>query len=209
MVLSENNSCTNMILCQLNLDAFTLTGITRGVQWIQRVYSNHSLNPDQHGFIENILDINVGQTTPYYRGSAGNGLDLIPPKPYRFFADRPYRVDPVESHFWEAELYLVSEEQDIVTRKRTVTIYNGIKWGWKNNSRLKSTCNGSSGGGGCLTVTATNSNALTNRELPLSDFDSSDPNQSPEAVPEPTSAFGALLAMWGLGTLKRLKKPKT
>ena len=116
------------------------TGFTRDIHWIQRVYSNHSLNPDRHGSIENILDIDIGQTTPYYSGSAGNRIGL-PPIPYRFFADRPYRVDPVESHFWDAELYLVAETRDLITRKRTVTIYNGIKWGWRNNSRRKSSKN--------------------------------------------------------------------
>ncbi|MCL1470066.1 hypothetical protein [Argonema antarcticum] len=114
------------------------TGITRRVQWIQRVYSNHSLNPDRHGSIENVLDINIGQTTPYYSGVAGNGID-IPPIPHRFFTDVPYRVDPVESHFWDAELYLVEETQVLGSQKRIVTIYNGMKWGWRNVSRPKPT----------------------------------------------------------------------
>ena len=177
------------------------TGLTRRVQWIQRVYSNHSLNPDQHGSIENVLDIDIGQTTPYYTGPAGNGIGI---PPYRFFADRSYRVDPVESHFWDAELYLAEETQDLITRKRTVTIYNGIKWGWRNNSRQKSTCNGSSGGGGCFTVTAANTNAVANREIPLSDFDSGDPNQLPQRVPEPTTILG-LLALGAAGTIQMLK----
>ncbi|MFB2971563.1 PEP-CTERM sorting domain-containing protein [Aerosakkonema sp. BLCC-F183] len=181
------------------------TGITRRVQWIQRVYSNHSLNPDRHGSIENVLDIDIGQTTPYYSGVAGNGFGV---PPYRFFGDRPYRVDPVESHFWDAELYLVEEAQVIGSQKRTVTIYNGMKWGWRNNSRRKSTCNGSSGGGGCFTVTATNTNTLTNRELPLSDFDSGDPNQSAERVPEPTTILG-LLALGAAGTIQMLKNKFT
>jgi hypothetical protein len=114
------------------------TGVTRGIQWIQRVYNNHSRTPDRHGSIENILDIDIGQTTPYYTGHAGNGLGI---PPYRFFGDVPYRVDPVESHFWDAELYLVEETQDLITRKRTVTIYNGIKWGWRNQTRRKSSKN--------------------------------------------------------------------
>ncbi|MBD2485115.1 PEP-CTERM sorting domain-containing protein [Planktothrix sp. FACHB-1365] len=184
------------------------TGVTRRVQWIQRVYSNHSLEPDdQHGLIENILDIDLGQTTPYYTGHAGNGFGI---PPYRFFGDVPYRIDPAESHFWDAELYLAEEMQDLVTRKRTVTIYNGIKWGWRNNSRPKISdddgggggCTGYSGGGGCLT--AANTNAAKNRELPLSDFDSGDPNQLPEKVPEPTTIFG-LLALGAASTIQILK----
>lgn len=182
------------------------TGITRRVQWIQRVYSNHSLNPDAHGSIENILDIDIGQTTPYYTGHAGNGIGI---PPYRFFGDVPYRVDPAESHFWDAELYLAEETQDLITRKRTVTIYNGIKWGWTNNSRRKSTCNGSSGGGGCFTVTATNTNAITNRELPLSDFDSGDPIQSSERVPEPTTVLGLLaVGSWSITQILKNQKNK-
>lgn len=188
------------------------TGITRRVQWIQRVYSNHSLRPDRHGSVENALDINFGQTTPYYTGPAGNGID-IPLTPHRFFSDVPYRIDPKESHFWEAELYLVQETQDLITRKRTVTIYNGIKWGWRNNSRLKSTddgggCTGGSGGGGCFTTTAANTNAIINQELPLSDFDSGDPNQSPQRVPEPITVLG-LLALGTTGTIQMLKNKLT
>ena len=43
------------------------------------------------------------------------------------FYDNPFRSDIKENHNWAAELYLVEE-----TSPKTVTIYNGIKWGWKN-----------------------------------------------------------------------------
>ncbi|MEG4970651.1 hypothetical protein QUB11_29010 [Microcoleus sp. B6-A1] len=118
------------------------TNITRNVQWIQRVKSNHSLNPDEHGLIEDILDINIGQKTPYYSGVAGNGLAIgIPPTPYRFFVDAPYRNDPLNNHTWNAFLYLVEETTPLGSSTRTATIYNGIKWGWRNNRRRKSSKN--------------------------------------------------------------------
>jgi len=47
-----------------------------------------------------------------------------------FFVDRPSRSSDSESdHVWGAELYLVEQ-----TAANTVTIYNGIKWGWLNTA---------------------------------------------------------------------------
>lgn len=80
------------------------TRLTDKVQWIQRVKSNHSLDPDEHGRIEDVLDIDSGQSTPYYT-TAGNRLSIgIPPIPYRFFVDRSYRNDPKNNHTWNAFL---------------------------------------------------------------------------------------------------------
>lgn len=75
----------------------------RRFQWIQRVKSNHSLTTDRHNDIENILDIGTRQTTPYYSGHQGSVST------YKYFGDAPYRIDPLNNHTWNAELYLVEE----------------------------------------------------------------------------------------------------
>ncbi|MEK0182439.1 hypothetical protein [Microcoleus anatoxicus] len=99
----------------------------RRFQWIQRVKSNHSLTTDRHNDIENILDIGTRQTTPYYSGHQGSVST------YKYFGDAPYRIDPLNNHTWNAELYLVEEVSFIPrTRTRTLRIYNGIGWGWRN-----------------------------------------------------------------------------
>ncbi|MEG4504820.1 hypothetical protein QUA81_33070, partial [Microcoleus sp. F6_B4] len=62
MVLSENNSCTNMILCQLNLDAFTLT-------------LNHHIKSVSIGIIPIfILDLCVNGRESLVRGGPTNSL---------------------------------------------------------------------------------------------------------------------------------------
>lgn len=112
------------------------------------------------------------------------------------------RPDIDEKHDWYAELYLVQE-----TAPKTVTIYNGISWGWNNTFTPSSPislppirCDGSSGGGGCFTTASD----IAIRELPLSDFDSGDPNQSAEKVPEPTTILG-LFALGAASTIQILK----
>lgn len=91
------------------------------VHWIQRVVSNHSLNPDIHGNREDIIDVATGHTADPYYDSTTSFADSD------FFVDRPGRIDPQENHDWFAELYLVQE-----TAPQTATIYNGVRWGWKN-----------------------------------------------------------------------------
>lgn len=87
------------------------------LHWIQRVRSNHPGGSTLHGVDENVLDISSGSNTPFY-ADLRNNTD---------FTDAPYRTDPFENHDWNAELYLAKE-----TAPKTVTIYNGIEWGWKN-----------------------------------------------------------------------------
>jgi|GEM_PF-4879744 len=90
------------------------------VHWIQRVIDNHNIttNPG-HGNAEDIVDIGKTQVTPYYDDPTFS----LPP----VFYDFPSRNDPTKAHSWTAELYLVQE-----TAAKTVTVYNGVKWGWQN-----------------------------------------------------------------------------
>jgi|JFJP01.1.fsa_nt_gi PEP-CTERM putative exosortase interaction domain len=168
------------------------------LHWIQWVRSNHSYATNTHGDNEDVIDVPSGQSNPFY--------DLIPGIAYtdeENFADGPKRFDIENDHLWSAELFLVEVPDPI--KPKTVTVYNGISWGWRNLytppiSLPPLPCDGSSGGGGCVTT----ANNFGIRELPLSDFDSGDPNQLPEKVPEPTTIFG-LLALGAAGTIKILK----
>lgn len=91
------------------------------LHWIQRVFDNHNVTNNRgHGNLEDIVDNPFAMGTPYYDDGGFAGEN--------FFVDRPYRGDEGEDHFWFAELYLVEE-----TASQTVTIYNGIEWGWGND----------------------------------------------------------------------------
>lgn len=251
--------------------------VTERVYWIQRVKSNHKGGSVIHGTVENIIDINPGQKNPFYSKAP-------------FFSDSPYRIDPLNNHDWFAELYLVKQKPGT----RTVTIYNGIQWGWKNRVSRRNFCpptmssgnvvvaNSNSGGGGIdceepspptptstaaastKNVNGTSISKSVDGELPLSDINTNEENiantssESPEnqeessinrddadivnissdlledpelssednnslvsktkntdddalaaeAVPEPTTGLGTLLALAVLPLIKRLTNRK-
>jgi hypothetical protein len=114
-----------------------MDGTRYGVQWIQRVKSNHKSdeeepsNPFLHGIIEDVLDISTGASTPYYTASSGVSYDddgAI----YKFFTDTPYRPDPLNNHTWNAFLFLTEDVTPAGSATKTIKIHNGIKWGWRN-----------------------------------------------------------------------------
>ena len=159
------------------------------LHWIQRVVNNHNItNNPGHGNDEDIIDVSPGQSNPFY--------DLIPGITFTDedeLADGPARPDPWNEHIWSAELYLV-EIPDPVNAPKSVTIYNGISWGWRNIVTPPTTggggCNGSSGGGGCT-------GTFISQELPLSDGVNA--SHSPHSIPEHTSVLGLLgLGAWGI-----------
>lgn len=101
------------------------------LHWIQLVTSNHGTKAFTngqtidlgHGTQQSKIDaffdpITGRQPTPYYT-FASTSEDT--------FYDIPYRSDITENHNWSAQLYLVEQ-----TAPKTVTIYNGISWGWTN-----------------------------------------------------------------------------
>lgn len=70
----------------------------------------------------------------HYSGSvAGDGFSLEG-KPVRFFGDAPNRDDPQNDHTWDAELWLAKETREPVSLNKKVTLYNGISWGWRNET---------------------------------------------------------------------------
>lgn len=101
------------------------------LHWIQRILSNHKRG-SAHGTPENRIAFQ-GQSknskqpeTPFF--------DLVPAKtasksiPPHFQFDVG-KVDPENEHEWYAEVYLVSVN---TKNPKTVTIYNGVRWGWEN-----------------------------------------------------------------------------
>lgn len=106
------------------------TAAGNDLHWIQRIASNHALGAGGgHGVNVDKVDNDSGDTEPVL----GDCDDV----PYydcgyfageTFFVDRPNRTaDSANDHVWTAELYLVEQ-----TAADTVTIYNGVRWGWVN-----------------------------------------------------------------------------
>ena len=92
------------------------------LHWIQRVMILSGA-----GF-ENFIDIGENHVeTPFYDATgAANEI---------YFVDRPYRAIS-KNIVWDAELYLV-EVKDPENAPKTVTIYNGIQWGWKSKAKRR------------------------------------------------------------------------
>lgn len=92
---------------------------TANMHWIQVVTNNHALGGGGgHGVGANIVD-NGGAADPFY--------DTLGAADDRHLIDAPGRLDGNQSHIWTADLYLVQ-----VTGLQTVTIYDGLRWGWAN-----------------------------------------------------------------------------
>lgn len=108
-----------------------VTTADRQLHWIQRIVSNHKRGSG-HGTPENRIAFQ-GQSkkskqpeTPFF--------DLIPVKKVSesippHFEYLVGKNDPENEHQWYAEVYLVSVS---TKNPKTVTIYNGVRWGWEN-----------------------------------------------------------------------------
>lgn len=104
------------------------------LHWIQMVQANYS--PDNK-FPSNLLprfpvvkiDNFPGSDTPYYDipGSRVAGEDFLMDQPYK-----GSRATARTNLYFNAQLYLVEEITPPESKKREVKIYNGIRWGWKN-----------------------------------------------------------------------------
>ena len=108
------------------------------LHWIQWIVSNHKRG-SKHGTLENRIDF----------GKSGNkkkrpdspffdvvSKDARPPKsPSRALPPHfKYDVgknDPENYHQWSSEVYLASISKN---EPKTVTIYNGVSWGWENRT---------------------------------------------------------------------------
>ncbi|XZO04275.1 MAG: hypothetical protein ACM65L_11400 [Microcoleus sp.] len=103
------------------------------LHWIQIVQANYGRNIAGASWIPGVpfIDNFNRKQNPYYDrpNSSVAGED--------FFMDQPYvsslkRASASTNNYFKAQLYLVQETTPPKSKKRTITIYNGIKWGWKN-----------------------------------------------------------------------------
>ena len=174
--------------------------IGSNVHWIQRLRTNHGvivtrsgLTKLAHGIVDDKIDVFQEQTQLNYQDPQNPQKPTFNPF-YDTYSDLANQIsfedilgrdDIYESHYWYADLYLVQE-----TAPKTVTIYNGIRWGWQNKftqpTQPPPPCNGSSGGGGCRTALASNF------------------TDTPVKIPEPIPVLG-LLALGVWGTFQGLK----
>jgi hypothetical protein len=98
------------------------------LHWIQMVQANYGSNVPGASRIHGVpfIDNFNRKQNPYYDrpNSRFAGED--------FFMDQPYNDVASRNNYFKAQLYLVQETTPPKSKKRTITIYNGIKWGWKN-----------------------------------------------------------------------------
>ena len=106
--------------------------LDNSLKWIQRVVSNHGNTPNVHGNNEDIIDNLYNPNDPYYPYNTNSQGVNTDSQGFRSFHDFSARGDQAENHNWLGELYLVKQ-----TAPRQVTIYNGIQWGWSNNSNIQ------------------------------------------------------------------------
>jgi hypothetical protein len=94
------------------------------LHWIQVILDNHNITGavQGHGVNENVVDHAMARSPYYDDGFAANATD---------FLDFPERDDDTLSHFWIAELLLVSGPAP--TAPGQVTVYDGVRWGWGND----------------------------------------------------------------------------
>ena len=101
------------------------------LHWIQRVVSNHKKSAE-HGMLENAIiskslkRLNTRPDVPFFDVVRKESKSSAIPPHYEYDAGK---VDPENDHQWNAEVYLTS-----INKKdpKTVTIYNGVSWGWEN-----------------------------------------------------------------------------
>lgn len=110
-------------------DPVTMDG-TR-LHWIQRIVSNHKRG-SAHGTPENRIAFQ-GQSkkskqpeTPFFDVVLQKNMSKSIPPHFEYTVGK---IDPENEHRWFSEVHLVS-----VSSKdpKTVTIYNGVRWGWEN-----------------------------------------------------------------------------
>jgi len=111
-------------------DPVTADGVR--LHWIQRIVSNHKRG-SSHGTPENRIAFQ-GQSkkstqpeTPFFDVVPAKKVSESVPPHFEFSVGKN---DPENEHQWYSEVHLVS-----VSKKdpKTVTIYNGVRWGWENS----------------------------------------------------------------------------
>ncbi|MEM8638764.1 MAG: vWA domain-containing protein [Cyanobacteria bacterium P01_G01_bin.54] len=111
----------------------------RDLHWIQRVTSNHAVSKptifsppilSPHGTSEDKIDVVGTQLNP--KSPDYNPFyDTYGQATESSFLDYPTRPNVTDPHDWIAETYLAE-----LTAPKTVTLYEGIRWGWENTVTL-------------------------------------------------------------------------
>jgi hypothetical protein len=103
------------------------------LHWVQVVADNYPAtgapSNQVYGNMEDVVDINSTNTTPYYDQGGGE----IPTANTLNFFDAPQRdnADLDQSNWWLAQLFLAYGPSN--NKPGTVTLYNtGVEWGWAN-----------------------------------------------------------------------------
>lgn len=110
-------------------DPLTADGVR--LHWIQRIVSNHKRG-SAHGTPENRIAFQ-GQSkkskqpeTPFFDVVPAKKVSESVPPHFEFSVGKN---DPENEHQWYSEVHLVSVS---TKNPKTVTIYNGVRWGWEN-----------------------------------------------------------------------------
>lgn len=96
------------------------TDPNENIHWIQIVSDNHA---KIHGIPEHTIDTLSGRSPYYDDGGVADNTN---------FADLSFRSDGNKSHYWDAELFLVTGPA-AGAGPGLITIYGGIGWGWENH----------------------------------------------------------------------------
>lgn len=106
---------------------------TTNLHWIQVVTNNHNItdNPG-HGNTDNTVDnpFSPGDRSPYYDDGGAATSGSATGQTIAFY-DFPGRTDADMSHYWSAELFLVTGPM-IGATSGQITTLGGVQWGWKN-----------------------------------------------------------------------------
>jgi hypothetical protein len=228
---SYTSAATSLAANSLNVTAYDVSGSSTGAgiassattlgvavdysgpaianaHWIQVIADNHKLGAP-HGTLDNKIDITGTDTTPYYDASfAANATT---------FLDAPTRSDPINTHWWLADLYYASGP----LTPGAVTLFDGLLYGWGNLyfSGLDLAAFLASGNTAFLTVPnlsnalGINLNGVLNQaqlndlaaELPTleADFDAEVAANPGIAAPEPASLLIVGSALLALGMISR------
>ena len=108
------------------------------LHWIQRIMSNHKRG-SEHGTLENRIDFGRSGNkkkrpeTPFFDvASKDKKRTQSPSRPVPpHFEYDVGKNDPENEHQWSSEVYLASISKN---KPKTVTIYNGVNWGWENKT---------------------------------------------------------------------------
>lgn len=114
------------------LEMDPIAGNSTELHWIQRIMSSHKRG-SEHGTTENRIAFKGSGNkkkrpdVPFFDVvSKGSSSRSVPPH----FEYDVGKNDPENEHEWNSEVYLVSASKK---EPKTVIIYNGVNWGWKNS----------------------------------------------------------------------------